>query len=167
MQRIQRKLQKNNIRFGLILPPLASFDPMGRSNNSRELQQIQQQLTNIPLLDLTPFFDINLPDTGVYLRLVDGMQQMVERPNHTVLAEGPQPKPPQSLASEIVAYFENHPNSEPLFFDGGHPDAEALCYSEKLCQLAQGFRMGANEISSSNRTCWPFVFRWIGSCSKE
>lgn len=127
MQRIQRKLQKNNIRFGLILPPLASFDPMGRSNNSRELQQIQQQLTNIPLLDLTPFFDKNLPDTGVYLRLEDGMQQMVERPNHTVLAEGPQPKPPQSLASEIVAYFENHPKiQEPLFFDGGHPDAEGF-----------------------------------------
>jgi lysophospholipase L1-like esterase len=127
MQRIQRKLQKNGIHFGLILPPLASFDPMGRSNNARELSLIQQQLRGIPLLDLTPIFDANLPNKGVYLRLDNGKQQMVERSSNTVLAEGIQPKPPQSLANEIVAYFENHTDvQEPLFFDGGHPDAEGF-----------------------------------------
>lgn len=127
MQRIQRKLQKNGIQFGLILPPLASFDPMGRSNNSRELQLIQQQLKEVPLLDLTPIFDANLPNKGVYLRIENGVQQMVERTSDVILAEGSQPKPPQSLANEIVAYFENHPDvQEPLFFDGGHPDAEGF-----------------------------------------
>ena len=127
MKNVHRNLEKNGIQMGLILPPLASFDPMGRSNNSRELEFIRQQLSDTPLLDLTPIFDANLPDTGVFLRLDNGTQQMVDRASGNILAEGPQPKPPQSLASEIIQYFEQNPSiQEPLFFDGGHPDAEGF-----------------------------------------
>ena len=127
MKRIHRTLQQQNIQLGLILPPLASFDPKGRSNNSREVAFLRKELGNIPLLDTTPIFDTNLPEGGVTLQLNRGMQQMIDRSTGTVLAEGPQPPPPKSLAKEIVAQFENNSDiREPLFFDGGHPDAEGF-----------------------------------------
>ena len=49
---------------------------------------------------------------------------MVDRNTGTILAEGPQPAPPRSLAPEIIAKFESDSTvKEPLFYDGGHPDA--------------------------------------------
>lgn len=127
MRRIHRSLKQQNIQMGLILPPLASFDPKGRSNNSREVAFIRKELQNIPLLDTTPIFDANLPDGGVSLRISNGTQQVVERTTGTVLTEGAQPPPPQSLAPEVIALFEKDTSiKEPLFYDGGHPDAEGF-----------------------------------------
>ena len=81
----------------------------------------------IPLLDTTPIFDANLPSGGVAFNLNNGMQQMVDRTTGNILAEGPQPSPPRSLAPEIIAKFESDSNvKEPLFYDGGHPDAEGF-----------------------------------------
>ena len=127
MKRIHRTLQQQNIQLGLILPPLASFDPKGRSNNSREVAFLSKELGSIPFLDTTPIFDENLPEGGVTLQINRGVQQMVDRETSRVIAEGPQPKPPQSLAAEIIAQFEENSSiHEPLFFDGGHPDAEGF-----------------------------------------
>ncbi len=127
MRRIQRSVKQQNIQMGLILPPLASFDPKGRSNNSREVAFIRKELQNIPMLDTTPIFDANLPDGGVSLRISNGKQQVVDRSTGTVLTEGDQPPPPRSLAPEVIELFEEDTSiKEPLFYDGGHPDAEGF-----------------------------------------
>ena len=127
MKRIHRSLEKKGIQMGLVLPPLANFDPKGRSNNAREVAFIHKELSNVPLLDTTPIFDANLPSGGVSFNLNNGIQQMVERNTGTILAEGPQPAPPRSLAPEIIAKFESDSTvKEPLFYDGGHPDAEGF-----------------------------------------
>ena len=51
----------SSIPLGLILPPIASFDPMGRQRSDNEVAQIKRKLPTIPLLDLTPVFDDNMP----------------------------------------------------------------------------------------------------------
>ena len=52
---------------------------------------------------------------------------MLDRITGEVLVEGPQPQPPRSLAPEIIAKFEADKSiKEPLFYDGGHPDAEGF-----------------------------------------
>jgi len=127
MKRIHRTLSKQNIAMGVVLPPLASFDPKGRSNNAREVAFLRKELNDIPMLDTTPIFDANLPAGGVAFNLKNGMQQMVDRTTGTVLAEGAQPAPPRNLAPEIIAQFEQNKSvKEPLFYDGGHPDAEGF-----------------------------------------
>lgn len=127
MKRIHRTLSKQNIAMGVVLPPLASFDPKGRSNNAREVAFLRKELNGIPMLDTTPIFDANLPAGGVAFNLKNGMQQMIDRATGTVLAEGAQPAPPRNLAPEIIAHFEQNKSvKEPLFYDGGHPDAEGF-----------------------------------------
>ena len=127
MKRIHRNLVKQGIQMGLVLPPLASFDPKGRSNNGREVAYLRKELSAVPLLDTTPVFDANLPPGGVTVTLKSGVQHMVERGTGNILAEGPQPAPPRSLAPEIIAKFESDPTvKEPLFYDGGHPDADGF-----------------------------------------
>ena len=129
MKRIHRTLEKSGIQMGLVLPPLASFDPKGRSNNAREVAFLRKELSSIPLLDTTPIFDANLPSGGVAFNLKNGMQQMVDRSTGKILAEGPQPAPPKSLAPEIIAKSESDSSvKEPLFYDGGHPMRKALFY---------------------------------------
>lgn len=127
MKRIHRTLRQQNIRMGIVLPPLASFDPKGRSNNAREVSFLRKELSDIPLLDTTPIFDANLPEGGVAFNINNGQQQMLDRITGEVLVEGPQPQPPRSLAPEIIAKFEADKSiKEPLFYDGGHPDAEGF-----------------------------------------
>lgn len=127
MERIHRTLSQQNIAMGVVLPPLASFDPKGRSNNAREVAFLRKELGAIPMLDTTPIFDANLSAGGVSFNLKNGMQQMIDRTTGTVLAEGAQPAPPRNLAPEIIAQFEQNKNiKEPLFYDGGHPDAEGF-----------------------------------------
>jgi hypothetical protein len=112
----------------LVLPPISTFDPLGVQNQASELQrvrQIAQRLPGgpVPVLDLTPAFRAALPDEGVVMEQTGGLQRMVRLPDRAVLAEGPPPAQ-GALASEIVAAFEADPSiAEPLFFDGGHPDA--------------------------------------------
>lgn len=127
MKRIHRTLAQQNIRMGLVLPPLASFDPKGRSNNGREVAFLRKELSDIPMLDATPIFDANLPAGGVAFNLKNGMQQMIDRNTGNVVVEGAQPPPPRSLAPELIARFESDKSiKEPLFYDGGHPDAEGF-----------------------------------------
>ena len=127
MKRIHRSLTQKNIQMGVVLPPLASFDPKGRSNNAREVAFLRKELAAVPMLDTTPIFDANLPDGGVSLHLKNGMQQMIDRNTGDVIVEGPQPPPPQNIAPEIIAQFESDTDiQEPLFYDGGHPDAEGF-----------------------------------------
>jgi len=120
----------STIPVGLILPPIASFDPMGRQRSDNEVSQIKRKLPSIPLLDLTPVFDQNMPQTGVSLRIADNQQQMIDRATGEVLVSAPLPKPgpgQPSLAPELIAMFEQNKSiSEPLFFDGGHPDKEGF-----------------------------------------
>ena len=127
MRRIQYSLAKKNIHMGLILPPLASFDPKGRSNNGREVQHIRQSLNDLAFLDLTPIFDEGLPNGGVSLMIESGKQKVIDRVTGKILVEGTLPPPPRSLAPEIVDLFESDDSiKEPLFFDGGHPDKEGF-----------------------------------------
>lgn len=120
--------------FGLILPPLASFDPKGRAQEQQELASIRRSIGKIPLLDLTAIFDQKLPNTGVTLVQEGTLQKMVSRKDGTIITQGQTPPPPQSLATEIIQEFEqNSKLKEPLFFDGGHPDAEGFAiFSEAL-----------------------------------
>ena len=131
-----KKLQANvkPAKFGLILPPLASFDPKGRAQEKQELASIKRSIGKIPLLDLTPIFDQNLPNTGVKLVQEGSLQKMVSRTDGTIITQGQRPQPPQALAAEIIKEFEeNLTTKEPLFFDGGHPDAEGfVIFSEAL-----------------------------------
>ena len=127
MKRIHHTLRKQNIQMGLVLPPLASFDPKGRSNNAREVAFVRRELSDVPILDTTPIFDASLPSGGVAFNLENGMQQMLDRTTGEVVAEGPQPPPPRTLAPELIAQFESDTSiKEPLFYDGGHPDAEGF-----------------------------------------
>jgi hypothetical protein len=117
-------------RFGLILPPVSSFDPRGMGALPNEITFIQRRLKDIPQLELTEPFHQQMPDTGVTLRQKNGVQQMLSRKDGSVIVEGVQPEQGPgrpSIAPEIIARFEADTEiKEPLFFDGGHPDEEGL-----------------------------------------
>lgn len=114
-------------KVGVILPPVSTFDPMGVQNIERERQESVRSVRPIPVLDLTIAFRAALPLPGVILEYEDGKQRMLELPGRSVLLEADAPPlaPGQpSLAPAVVAAFEDdHSVAEPLFFDGGHPDA--------------------------------------------
>jgi lysophospholipase L1-like esterase len=124
------KSQIQPIPLGIILPPIASFDPLGRQHSEQEVKEIKQRLSRIPILDMTPVFDKNMPESGVYLKIVGPMQEVIDRQSGEVLTKGttPIPGPNQpTLAPEVVKLFEDSPSiQEPLFFDGGHPDKEGF-----------------------------------------
>lgn len=129
MQSYQNAVQtiKRNFpqaKFGIILPPISSFDPRGLSQAPTERKEITKRLSGIPFLDLTPIFHDNMPPKGFRLQQNDQQQQMIRREDGSVFAEG---SAHQGLADEIIrAFEENSTIQEPLFFDGGHPDAEGF-----------------------------------------
>ncbi|MDG1479704.1 MAG: hypothetical protein P8R54_08935 [Myxococcota bacterium] len=114
-------------KVGVLLPPVSTFDPMGVANMDEERRRAEQLVRPLPVLDLTPAFREALPLPGVILEIQDGTQRMVSLPARTTIVEAKAPAggPGQStLAAEIVAVFEADTSIvEPLFFDGGHPDA--------------------------------------------
>ena len=118
------------IPIGIILPPIASFDPTGRQRSENEVRQIRRRLPQIPILDLTPVFEANMPANGVQLKMNQSEQLVVDRASGAVVVRGvaPTPGPDQpSLAPEIIALFEENTDiREPLFFDGGHPDKDGF-----------------------------------------
>ena len=75
-------------KLGVILPPIASFDPKGRSQEKQEVASIKRSLNQIPLLDLTPIFDQNMPKTGVKLVQEGTLQKMVSRADGKIIAQG-------------------------------------------------------------------------------
>lgn len=107
----------------LILSPVSTFDPRGRREQQAVLQAMEQRLGRTPVLDPTPGFRAAIPDHGVVLELDGQDQRVVEA------GSGRQVLQAQAsgdwLAPEVVALFEeDHQIHEPLFFDGGHADAE-------------------------------------------
>ena len=120
-------------KIGLILPPVSSFDPRGLKQSSQELQEIQSRLSQIPLLDLTPIFHQNMPTKGYKLEVQGSTQVMLSRVDSSIYAQGTAQR---GLAPEIIEAFESDfAVQEPLFFDGGHPDAEGfVLFSAQVAQ---------------------------------
>jgi len=108
---------------GVVLSPLSSFDPRGFREQETILRKVRARLGRVPVLDPTPAFRAAIPDHGVILE-IDGQTQRVRaaadrRELLTATTTG------DWLAPEIVALFEGDRSvHEPLFFDGGHADAE-------------------------------------------
>ena len=74
-----------------------------------------------PVLDLTPAFR-SRQQSGVVMQMTGETQQMRVLPSKALVAEGVGEG--DQLAAELVAAFESDPGvKEPMFFDGGHPDA--------------------------------------------
>ena len=109
-------------KLGVVLPPLSTFAPHG-DRTGQQAKQIAAGLGPIPVLDLTPIFRARqgkLP--GVVGQLDAQRQRILSLPDRRVLLEVAAP-PTGGLAQEIGQFFEKNPTlSEPLIFDGGHPD---------------------------------------------
>ena len=114
-------------KVGVVLPPISTFDVMGSQNRAKELRRIEQIAAEVPggpvpVLELTDSFRAALPRPGYVMELRNGRQVVLKLPERTVVLDVPSPQ--HGLSEEIVAAFETDPSfAEPLFFDGGHPDA--------------------------------------------
>lgn len=129
-------------KLGVLLPPVSTFDPRGVAAMADEQQRISQLIGSVPMLDLTPAFRAALPLPGVILESSGQTQRMLSQPGREVLIEATAPTGgpgTPALAPEIIAAFESDSDlAEPLFFDGGHPDAEgAVLFSETVAQWLQ------------------------------
>jgi lysophospholipase L1-like esterase len=127
-------------RLAVVLPPVSSFDVRGSQQYQSEAEGARRELPQVPLLDLTDTFraaQAGLP--GVMLRQSGGRQQMVEQPSGRVVVDAAAP-PEGGLAPEMIAAFEaEHDLVEPLFFDGGHPDAAGFeLYAEAVAKWLKG-----------------------------
>ena len=109
-------------RLAVVLPPLSTFAPHG-DRTGAHARQIAARLRPIPVLDLTPIFRARQKKlTGVLGKLGPQRQQILAQPSGRVMLEAEAP-PTGGLAPEVGQFFERHPKlSEPLIFDGGHPD---------------------------------------------
>lgn len=114
-----------DVPLGVILPPLSTFDPDGLARMEEERARLTEALAPVPVLDLTPAFRAATPDRGVILE-VRGEEQVVLRlPERAELLRAR--RPARGLAPDVLARLEEDSTMvEPLFFDGGHPDAEGF-----------------------------------------
>lgn len=113
------------IPIGVILAPVSTLDPEGLSRGPAEATALAAALAPLPVLDLTPAFRAAAPDSGVTLELSPGHQRLLRLPERSLVLDAPAPE--HGLAAEIRAAFEqDNTLVEPLFFDGGHPDAEGM-----------------------------------------
>lgn len=120
---VQRIRAATQAPVALVLSPLSTFDPRGRREQAAILQQVRGRLPRLPVLDPTPGFRAAIPDHGVVLEIEGQDQRVVQA------ADGAEVLRAQSsgdwLAPQVIALFEDDPAvHEPLFFDGGHADAE-------------------------------------------
>ncbi|MDP6933744.1 MAG: hypothetical protein QGG40_12550 [Myxococcota bacterium] len=137
VQTVQRALP--GVPLGVILPPLSSFvlGPATGDGGNAVTPQLTKALAPIPVLDLTPTFregqtSYSSDSWGEVLVLMEqdpgsnpseAVHRLVELPDRDVLAEVPRPN--IGIATEMFEAFEDDEDMrEPLFFDGGHPDAE-------------------------------------------
>ncbi len=134
-------------RLAIVLPPISTFDPLGVQNQQSELRRIETIARRIPggavpVFDLTPAFRAALPERGVVMELAGAEQRMVTLPDRRVIAAGAPPAQ-GALAPALVAAFENDESIvEPLFFDGGHPDAEGFeVFAAALAQWLRAQRL--------------------------
>ena len=110
---------------GVILPPVGTFDPKGAQEWAAEAERVRSLVAPTPVLELTEAFRAALPRPGVVLEQEGGRQRVVSLPDRTVVIDVKAPG--HGLADEVIALFESDAGvKEPLFFDGGHPDAEGM-----------------------------------------
>lgn len=119
------------VKMGWVLPPAGTFDPLAVANARDLYPRLQRRVPFIPLLDLTPAFRAATARTGVVGEFKNGRQRMIRLADGEVLVDVKAPPlHPEFgtlLAPAIIAAFESSPKiKEPLFFDGGHPDAEGF-----------------------------------------
>jgi lysophospholipase L1-like esterase len=131
----------------LILPPVSTFDPMGMANDSLELRRIRSMNLGIPILDLTPAYRAALPMPGITMEIADGQQRVIRWPEQTEVLSVPAPA--HGLAPAVTELFESDTAiKEPLFFDGGHPDAAGLVlFAETVADFiaAEGLLPGTQQ----------------------
>jgi len=138
----------------VVLPPLSTFDAqipeleflhgIKADVLSRDIESIQVALKDRPVLPLTPVFRERAErahplggETLVLLERTVSLQRLVRLPDRQSHADAPPPPPPTvgedgwihpdtvSIAPSLLEAFEKDSTlREPLFFDGGHPDAE-------------------------------------------
>lgn len=119
-------------KIAVVLPPLSTFDPLGQRVGQAEASRIAQIAAAYPVLDLTPAFRAR-QQSGVVMQMDGDTQQMRVLPSMSIVAQGIGDG--DHLAPELVAAFEADPGvKEPMFFDGGHPDAD-------------GYKLMANEVA--------------------
>ena len=120
VRQVQRSI--GGARLALVLPPVSTFDVMGSQVYAQEAADLRAALPDLPLLDLTEAFRDALPLPGVILEVSGGRQRVLRLPERALLIDAQSPQ--RGLAPEVVALFEGDDTiAEPLFYDGGHPDA--------------------------------------------
>lgn len=108
---------------GVVLSPLSTFDPRGLREQGPVLDMVRQRLGATPVLDPTGAFRAAIPDHGIILEIDGARQRVVEAGSRAPVLEATAQG--DWLAPEVVALFEGDARvHEPLFFDGGHADAE-------------------------------------------
>jgi hypothetical protein len=114
-------------KVGVVLPPISTFDAMGSRSQPKELRRVLEIAAKVPggavpVLELTESFRAALPLPGYIMEHRNGRQVVLKLPERTVFLDVEAPA--RGLAAEVVAAFEADPTfAEPLFYDGGHPDA--------------------------------------------
>lgn len=113
-------------RLGVVLPPVATFDPHGQRVWAKEQAALRQALPGVPMLELTPrFVAARAGMAGVRLDIVGDKHRVVDNRSGALLLETPAPA--EEMDERVYALFEDDPALyEPLFFDTGHPDADGL-----------------------------------------
>lgn len=110
---------------GVVLPPVSTFDPDGVRRAGEEARALAEALAPVPVLDLTPAFRAALPRPGIVLELEGATQRVLRLPGRGILLEVEFSG--RGLSPQVTALFEARTDlAEPLFFDGGHPDAEGF-----------------------------------------
>jgi hypothetical protein len=105
-------------RSAIVFHPVSTFD-VGETGASPPVPPD----CAAPTLDLTAAFRAALPLPGVVLERQGAEQVVLRLPARTELLRV-RPKDPRQLADEVVQAFEaDRSVNEPLFYDGGHPDA--------------------------------------------
>jgi hypothetical protein len=116
------KAAAGNAKFGMVLPPVSTFDPLRAFAGTQAIARIRTLAGDIPVLSLSESIRAH-GGNGVELRTEGPRQTLVRVPGDAVLAEGMGDF--ETISPEIIAMFEQDSAlSEPLFFDGGHTNAQ-------------------------------------------
>jgi len=116
------QIAANGAKFAMVLPPVSTFDPLRAFAGPTAVARIRELAGDIPVFSLSDPIRAH-GGTGVVLQTEGNRQTLVRVPGSSVLAQGM--GDPETIAPEIIALFEQDSSlSEPLFFDGGHTNAE-------------------------------------------
>ncbi len=156
-------------RIGVVMPPLSTFDLQtpdilmeypqlgwggegdGQPAAEADARATARALSPIPLLDLTPAFrDAQFryqpagDEVAVLLQRSRSRQRLVRLPSRTLLVEAPAAR--DGIAHQILRAFDADASlHEPLFYDGGHPDADGYAlYAREVARWVrqQGWLSG-------------------------